>query len=244
MWRDRVLPWSDQTTASHLVAANGTEEPSTWGYPARPGRNTYAHEVGHVMGLGDAYVDYVDAEDGKTYSRPAEGAPVDLMSSSGQSNVTPYTVYTLVRRVGIVEENLTCDYTVDRAVPGGKITGTKCGAEDGTYVVKADVTNGGAHVQQTWTVTWSTNTQIGTFVYTDTMHSESFGTVSDSTGKSSGSADVEDQGNGTPKMVLKETTHTSKGTSKAAGKTFRAPEAPVPLVDYEFIWKPFVCPAG
>ena len=241
---DQDLPWSDQTPASRIVAINGATTPSTWGYPSRPNRNTYAHEVGHILGLDDAYEDYVSPDDGKTYSRPRAGAPEDLMSSSAQSIVTPYTVYTLARRAGIAEENLKCDYTVDREVPGGTITGTKCGGEDGQYVINSDVTNGGAHVRQTWTVTWSVDQQTGTFAYADTMHAESFGTVSDSTGKASGSADVLDQGNGTLKMTLKETSHTSKGTSKTAGKTFRAPEAPVPLVDYEFTWKPFVCPAG
>ena len=57
---------------------------------------TYAHELGHILGLDDAYHD-VKGPDGKIRSVPNDGAPHDLMSTGG-STISQETIDRLIKR--------------------------------------------------------------------------------------------------------------------------------------------------
>jgi hypothetical protein len=216
---------------------------STWKYPATWEQSLYAHEVGHVIGLSDAYVDVKDAN-GKTIgSQIRDGAPDDVMSDVTVTNVDTSTLNRLVRRAGINPFTLKCDWTVDRVVPGGKITGTKCGGVEGDWVIKADITSGPAHIKQTWTVTILLTRDQDTFVYEDSSLTQVPYSKTTTKGESSGNADLSlDVSGGTSaSMALTELKHTSSGTTTAAGRTLRVPTSDVPLVNYEFTWLPTVC---
>ena len=236
--------WALSGPENRLVPTNDPAQTSTWAYPPTWDVSVYAHEVAHVLGLSDQYEDYVDGSDGKTYSRPKQGAPDDVMSNVEKTNVDGSTVERLVLRAGVDPATLKCDYTVDRTVPGGKITGTKCGGIDGDWVIKADIASGPATVHQTWTVTIDGATRTGHFSYGDTGHVAVQGSTADTVGTSNGQASLrlELQGGGSASMQLSEIQHTSSGSTTAAGRTIRAPKADVPLVDYTFEWKPTVCP--
>jgi hypothetical protein len=234
--------WSLNGPETRLVPTNGAEDPSTWKFPPTWETSLYAHEVAHVLGMSDQYEDYVDATDGKTYSSPKQGAPDDVMSNVTSTRVDPSTMQRLVLRAGVDPVKLKCDWTIHRVVPGGKITGTKCGGIGGDWVIDADVKSGPATVHQRWTVTIDAGTRAGTFTYADTGHTEMLGSTADTKGSSSGTASLTLDLTGPVTTDLHETVHTSTGQTTAAGQTIRMPLTDVPPVDYTFKWEPTVCP--
>jgi hypothetical protein len=74
---------------------------SLWKTPAQ----TYAHEVGHILGLDDGYRD-----DGTR----VPDHPKDIMWSSWQGHIMPETITKLIRRSGKVDESkVRCPLTLD-----------------------------------------------------------------------------------------------------------------------------------
>ena len=221
--------------------ANGSDKPSTWKYPPTWERSLYAHEVGHVIGLSDHYEDYV-GDDGETYSRPRPTAPADVMSDVEVTNVDPSTVIRLLERAGFGIYGLKCDFTVDREVPGGRMTGTKCGGIVGDWIIDTDIKSGGMTLTQHWLVKFTNEVDDGTFTYASHMLMKVPQSESEAWGESSGTAHVELFGDGSADMRLQETKDRTRGRGTAAGKTTTVPWTDAPLVTWEFKWKPTVCP--
>ena len=97
--------WDSSDAADRLLPTNDSPlGQSTWGNP--PIRDTtYAHELGHVLGLDDGYT----VVDGVAVDRP--GAPHDLMSTGMDegSFIAQKTIDRLVHRAGITAADLHCD---------------------------------------------------------------------------------------------------------------------------------------
>jgi hypothetical protein len=83
---------------------NPLNDGSTWGSPPM-NEGSYAHEMGHVLGLDDGY---------RTVNNVAEdipGAPHDVMSTGvfDSVSVSQQTVDVLIHRAGITKDDLRCD---------------------------------------------------------------------------------------------------------------------------------------
>lgn len=232
--------WNGDTPHDALSPANGGDKPSVWKYPPTWERSLYAHEVGHILGMSDHYEDF-RGEDGKTYSRPRQGAATDVMSSVTVDNVAESTLHRLVARAGVDSLSFKCDWKVDLPAPGGTVTGTKCGGIEGDWVVRTDLAQGPTKVQQTWTFT-ADATGGGPFTYEDHSTTEVPQSKSESWGKSAGDGTVTIYVDGSASMELAETTHRSRGKGTAGGRTITVPEDDVPLVTWTLEWKPTVCP--
>ena len=239
-WED--ARWDGNTARDAVLPANGSARPSTWKYPPTWERSLYAHEVGHVIGLSDHYED-VRGEDGKTYSRPKAGAPNDVMSNVTVTNVAGSTVMRLVERAGISMYGLKCDWTVDQDVPGGRMTGTKCGGLGGEWRIHMDAKQGPVSVTQDWVVSIpSADAESGTFTYESYAHTKVPESESEAWGKSSGVATVELTADGNVNMTLRDTVNKTRGRGSVGGRTFTVPWADAPLVDWEYRWNKTVCP--
>jgi hypothetical protein len=241
-WED--ARWDGNTARDAVYPSNGSAAPSTWKYPQTWERSLYAHEVGHVIGLSDHYEEY-RGEDGELYSRTRAGAATDVMSNVEVTNVDRKTVMRLVERAGISMYNLKCDYTVDQDVPGGRMTGTKCGGIAGDWRIHMEAKQGPVSVTQDWVVNITSEADAsGTFTYESYTHTKVPQSESESWGKSSGSATVTLVGTGRVKMELQETENKTRGRGTAGGRTFTVPWSDAPLVPWDFTWQPTVCPAG
>jgi len=84
--------------ASNDPSASMTPEQhgSAWGEQSQLSATTYAHEVGHILGLDDAYHDEII--DGEKVSVPNQGAPIDLMSDGLATNIDQSTINRVVER--------------------------------------------------------------------------------------------------------------------------------------------------
>lgn len=88
--------WQSNDPADRLEPENGAAHETTWS--VNPGwLDTYAHEVGHVLGLHDTYTWSRDANGNITY-KDVPGAPKDLMN--GGLGVDQTTLDRLVERNG------------------------------------------------------------------------------------------------------------------------------------------------
>jgi hypothetical protein len=85
--------------ADRFDSSNDGKWETTWGEQSSFTAWVYAHELGHVMGLDDAYHDTIDPVTGKVISVPFADAPLDLMST-GQPDLTQDTINRLVERNG------------------------------------------------------------------------------------------------------------------------------------------------
>lgn len=94
-----VTKWRSNDPADRVVPENGSGE-TTWLEQGQGADTveTYAHELGHILGLHDAYHDEKDPKDPKkTISVPNEGAPLDMMST-GTGDLSQETIDRLVER--------------------------------------------------------------------------------------------------------------------------------------------------
>jgi len=90
-------PWNSNDPADRVEPANDGAHETTWSEAAQDDGWTYAHEAGHVMGLGDAYEDVPDAHGNTVGARPRAGAPEDIMSTD-PTRIDPATVNLLIER--------------------------------------------------------------------------------------------------------------------------------------------------
>jgi hypothetical protein len=159
--------WNGNAPGDQLQAENLGMGSSAWAYPQGAyGPNLYAHEAGHILGLDDTYEDYKGA-DGKTYSRPKAGAPVDIMNSTKTDTVDRVTSDRLAERAGAAKSKLKCNYKIDQHSMGGKITGKKCDPLGGQWVAEGTYTFGPADGSQEWIISVDDTTKKGHFTYTD-----------------------------------------------------------------------------
>lgn len=233
--------WDSSSPADRMVAANGGAAPSVWKYPQTWESSLYAHEVGHILGMSDHYEDYIDPIDNKLHGRPRAGAPRDVMSDVETTTTDWSTLERLAARAGFGDYELKCDYTVDREVPGGRIRGTKCGGIEGDWVLTTNITQGIAHVEQTFTTTVRADRAVDTFTYTDTGRTETAYSVSTYSATAEGTAELSFLPNSGVRFVLTETKHRSRGSATVAGKTVTVPEADVPLVVWDWEWRLTTC---
>jgi hypothetical protein len=88
--------WNSEDPRDRVDPSNGGDI-STWTEDAQGHfSHTYAHELGHVLGLEDTYLDATDPVTGKTKSVPIVGAPHDLMN--GGEGIDQKTVDLLIKR--------------------------------------------------------------------------------------------------------------------------------------------------
>ena len=92
-------PWNSNDPAERVEPANDGTHETTWSEAAQDDGWTYAHEAGHVMGLGDeAYEDIKDAALNTIGAQPRAGAPEDLMSNETHAGSIRATVNLLIER--------------------------------------------------------------------------------------------------------------------------------------------------
>lgn len=89
--------WSSGDPADRIDPSNGGDFPTTWSEATGKDDATWAHEFGHVIGLGDSYHDVTDPNTGQVSSVPDQGAPVDLMAT-GEAGIAQSTINVLVHR--------------------------------------------------------------------------------------------------------------------------------------------------
>jgi hypothetical protein len=93
-WDSSGPDWqSNDPSAIGETSADG----SVWGEQSQLEATTYAHELGHVIGLDDAYHDVKDPQTGKARAEINPGAPDDLMST-GATNIDQSTIDRLIER--------------------------------------------------------------------------------------------------------------------------------------------------
>jgi len=132
--------WKSDSPADRLDPQTGPGSSSSWAEQPRVQVDgkfvqqtaVWAHEFGHVIGLDDAYHD-VTGPDGRAFSVPNEGAPLDLMST-GQRTISQATIDRLIKRnqndlrdgsgKTVKLTDLKCDYRLDVKIvmTGRKLT--------------------------------------------------------------------------------------------------------------------------
>ncbi|MEI7745490.1 MAG: hypothetical protein WCK58_17270, partial [Chloroflexota bacterium] len=168
-----------------------------------------------------------------------------------KQNAQATIALTATSRRGIAKVTLAAttggtDWTVDRVVPGGTWTGTKCDGLAGGWQIKTHVESGGAVINQLFKITLSAaadaDTGEGTFTYDSDFVAKASGTTAWGWSHATGTATVEKKvSDGSVVMYLNEEVHTGWGKATYAGKTQTTPKAPQPVVDWMFPWQPTTC---
>lgn len=228
--------WNGNAPGDQLQAENLGMGSSNWAFPRGPyGPNLYAHEAGHILGLDDTYEDYTGA-DGKTYSRPKAGAPSDIMNSTTIDTVDKSTTDRLAERAGADKHKLKCNYKIDQASFGGRITGKKCDPLGGFWRAHGTYTVGPADGNQDWTVSIDPDTKRGSFDYTDHQVAEflkGFPVTTD--GTAFGDATITIDEDLKVHMHLVEQWHIFHAITAGGGKGSDQNAAPISA---DFIWEP------
>lgn len=79
------------------AAVDPDQEGSVWGEQSQYEAATYAHEIGHILGLDDHYHTEKDPTTGDSFTVPNEGADIDLMST-GATEIAQSTIDRVVER--------------------------------------------------------------------------------------------------------------------------------------------------
>ena len=97
-YTNNTTTWQSNDPADRIVPRNDGHWETTWSETSQGQVTTYPHELGHVLGLSDAYHDVPDPDNpGHTKSVPNEGAPLDLMSVAS-GTIAQETIDRLVER--------------------------------------------------------------------------------------------------------------------------------------------------
>jgi hypothetical protein len=134
--------WNGNTTQDVFVPVNSADQPTTVAWPATigPGQPlyTFAHDVGHMLGLDDSY-EYVPDANGNSVRQLRAGAVDDLMAGSQNTTVDPSTVDRLVERTGALPpDEVKCDYKIDQMIDWWHISSLKCGGPTGQWDLHVD----------------------------------------------------------------------------------------------------------
>lgn len=229
-------PWDGNSPSDAIRPVNNGAASSTWVYPpGGQGANLYAHEAGHILGLTDAYEEYVDA-DGNTQFRTRPGAPEDLMSDQNNSNIDRSTLRRMVERAGYTKTDLKCNYKIDQQSMGGRITGLKCDPLGGQWVAQGTYSIMGADGQQEWIMTMNEVTKRGNFVYSDHQVAEfALGIKVYTDGAAAGQVTLTIDDELKARFHLVEQVHSYTSTTSAGGK---GGDQNAPLTQIDMIWEP------
>jgi len=229
-------PWDGNSPSDAVRPVNNGTSSSTWVYPpGAQGTNLYAHETGHILGLDDAYEEYVDAN-GNTQLRTRPGAPEDLMADQNHSNLDKSTLRRMVERAGYTKLDLKCNYRIDHPSFGGRITGQKCDPLGGQWVAQGTYSIGKADGQQEWIITVDDVTRRGNFIYTDHQVSEfavGVKVVTEGTANGEASFTIDDELRAHFHLVEKKHTYVATTVGGAKGHDQNAP-----LTSIELVWEP------
>ena len=235
--------WSSNDPSDAVQPYNNGAASSIWVYPpgADEGPNLYAHEAGHILGLHDTYETYVDPVDGKTKFRTIAGAPDDLMSDQKNSNIHDSTLRRMVERAAFSKTDLKCNYKIDQASFGGRITGQKCDPLGGQWVAQGTYSYAGAIGQQEWIMTMNEVTLRGNFVYSDYQEAEfAVGVKVYTDGAAAGQVTLTIDDELKARFHLVEQVHTYTSTTSKGGK---GQDQNAPLASIDLVWEPIgKCP--
>lgn len=209
-----------------------------WAHPPQS-TNTYAHEVGHVLGLDDTYRDV----NGRSVD--IDGTPHDLMNTGmlESNSIAQVTIDRLVNRAGINESKLRCGWTIDEpfstGTASGHRVGTKCGDLNGLWTLEGIYRGLGAEGNQVWNVSIEgalpdDTFGQGSFTYSDVAEMTMLGETAFLVGNIVGDADVAIQENGDAKMRLRETKHTFRATTTRGGEGH---DVNAPLEVHTLTWR-------
>lgn len=137
--------WDGNRTEDRFVPINSSDQPTTFAWPSDIGTgepfSIYAHEVGHILGLDDAY-EYVTDANGQRVRQLRPGAVDDLMASSHNTWIDQSTIDRLVERSGVLPPSeVACDYKIDHMVGWYHFESLKCGGPLGDW----DITVSGVY---------------------------------------------------------------------------------------------------
>ncbi len=246
--RNAGAAWDGNSPSDALTPMNNGAGSSTWAYPPLGGRaNIYAHETGHILGLQDGYEyvvdangDYVRDANGDPITRDRPGAKQDLMTDESNSNIDVSTIRRMVERAGYDKRQLKCNYKIDQASMGGRITGTKCDPLGGQWVAQGTYSFGPADGQQEWIMTINEANLTGDYIYTDHQVAN-FGPVTTTTdGTAVGRATLKIDEELVATFHLVERVHTFTSTTNKGGKGH---DQNAPLTSLDMTWKPIgKCP--
>ena len=228
--------WDGNLPSDALTPMNNGTGSSTWAYPPLGGRsNIYAHETGHILGLQDTYEKYIDAN-GNEQVRLKTGAANDLMADEANSNIDDATLKRMVERAGFSKSDLKCNYKIDQASFGGRITGQKCDPLGGQWVAQGTYTIMGANGQQEWIMTMNEATLKGDFIYTDhqvASFAAGVKTYTDGTAVGRVTLTIDDKLVAHFHLVEQKHTYTSTTNRGGTGHDQKAP-----LTSIDLVWQP------
>ena len=234
--RQTGAPWDGNSPSDAVRVVNNGTGSSTWVYPpGAQGTNLYAHEAGHILGLDDAYEEYVDAN-GNVQLRTRPGAPEDLMSDQNNSNIDKSTLRRMVERAGYTKLDLKCNYRIDQPSFGGRIFGQKCDPLGGQWIAQGTYSIGKADGRQEWIITVDEVTKRGNFIYTDHQVSEfAVGAkiITDGTANGEASFTIDDELR--VRFHLVEKKHTYVATAPGGHKGH---DQNAPLTSIDLVWQP------
>jgi hypothetical protein len=129
--------WNGNGVLDRFVPINSSDQPTTFAWPSDLGTgepfSLYAHEVGHILGLDDAY-EYVTDANGNRVRQLRAGAVDDLMASSHNTFIDQTTIDRLVERSGALPPSeVKCDYKIDTMISWYHFESLKCGGPIGDW---------------------------------------------------------------------------------------------------------------
>jgi hypothetical protein len=223
------------TPSDEFVATNSGSRWSTWSYPPRSPQ-TYAHEAGHILGLDDGYEDVHDADGNHIGSQIRAGHADDLMSNNTRrGHLDKSTLRRMVERQGYKKTDLQCNYRIDQASFGGRITGKKCDPLGGFWRPHGTYSVGRADGTQDWAISIDETTKRGTYSYTDNQIADFVpGIVVITEGKAFGDASITIDDELWVHMHLVEQWHTYR--SSANGGPW-GHDQNAPTISLDFVWE-------
>lgn len=203
-----------------IVAVHNPDAPTTW--PSNTYDQTYAHEMGHILGLDDNY--------DKTRSGfPVAGASDDLMFRK-QGTVTNEMVTRVVERSGQVKlEDLKCGLVTESKVPPIDWYGERCEDTDSEWLIRGETASAGFNETWMYRAVINAPNLSGIYKY-EALGSIASGTL---TKNGEGVASIAKLPDGSVVLTLGATNVT--GTITASGTT-QTVTLPVPAT--AFTWKP------